>query len=604
MLKYTSVPFDGAISTIVSDNKNPLFSILDKVNTYLLFKSGIVVDVGAYLGWFGMEVAQNCEQVLCFEPSTLISDLLTKNIKINELDNIKVYTFALSDKEGTAMLTAVGDRYNSQLSIENVVREEVKIITLDSLNLSEISLLKISTNSHELEIAKGSVMSLFKSNFPPIIVRVNRFVDQTPLIKFLRGLGYQSKNLIENGEWLEFSGHKLYLPLDRLSTKKLLDGEKYLEKGKEFSNARNYKLALQFGERAIEANVVRLHETHVLMATCHWYLNDYEESMRYCDMAIFSSERQNKADAFEVLRYLVKPIKTEKIKLDFSGCDIPSGYFPSSSSIIKTETGYVFNIRCVSYKIKDDGSYILDKENKIQTKNVLVRLDENLEFVSSTVISDPTSTTTYYIKGMEDLRLISETTFFCTRMDMKVKREGMTAQMCKGEMKDGVVTKCEVMEYTDANCEKNWLPFTAENPDHPFRMDGLPHHIYNYDPITIYQGNKIVKEIATSQYFGTLRGSAPPIPFEKGYLMIVHQVYETSPRIYFHRFLYLDEFWDAKISRAWTFENQPIEYTLSSVIKGDHLLIPYSTWDRSSKICRVLLADIREMLNMKNVEEH
>ena len=70
--------------------------------------------------------------------------------------------------------------------------EEIEIKTLDSYNIDNIGFIKIDVEDNELNVLKGSVMTLQKSNYPKILFESNT-INET-LFNFLKNLNY---NIIE-----------------------------------------------------------------------------------------------------------------------------------------------------------------------------------------------------------------------------------------------------------------------------------------------------------------------------------------------------------------------------------------------------------------------
>ena len=164
---------------IVSDNivkTNNFFEIrfLDYINQNHKNQTGIL-DIGANIGNHSLFFAKflNCEMVHSFEPVKSNIELIKKNMENFKEKNV-VYEIALSNKHGTMPL------YNSQRensggfslhSYSNgssfVVKDSVDVITLDYLNLTNISMIKIDVENHENEVLQGGKQTILKNK--PII---------------------------------------------------------------------------------------------------------------------------------------------------------------------------------------------------------------------------------------------------------------------------------------------------------------------------------------------------------------------------------------------------------------------------------------------------
>src|SRR3989338_3323566 len=71
---------------------------------YVPKKDDVVIDVGAHIGIFALNASLIVPKgkVYAIEPCRSTYNLLRRNIKLNELENIVTFNFALSDKEGLA----------------------------------------------------------------------------------------------------------------------------------------------------------------------------------------------------------------------------------------------------------------------------------------------------------------------------------------------------------------------------------------------------------------------------------------------------------------------------------------------------------------------
>ena len=140
--------------------------------------------------------------VYSFEPFSQNISLLKMNMK-NYENKSKIFEIALSDKEGTMPL------YNSQAgnfggfslhSYSNgssfIVNPSINVITLDSLNLDNISMIKIDVENHENEVLEGAKQTILRNK--PIIFIENLFYgypnacpDPNPHQKIFDELNYK-----------------------------------------------------------------------------------------------------------------------------------------------------------------------------------------------------------------------------------------------------------------------------------------------------------------------------------------------------------------------------------------------------------------------------
>lgn len=205
---------------IVSDkmvNTNNFFEInfLDYIAKKYNNQTGIL-DIGANIGNHSLFFAKflNCEMVYSFEPFPRNVELLKQNLH-NFTHKSKIFEIALSNKEGTMPL------YNSQAgnfggfslhSYSNgssfVVNPSINVITLDSLNLDNISMIKIDVENHENEVLEGAKQTILRNK--PIIFIENLFhgfpnvcPDPNPHQKIFNELNYKRVEINIVGSFMD-----------------------------------------------------------------------------------------------------------------------------------------------------------------------------------------------------------------------------------------------------------------------------------------------------------------------------------------------------------------------------------------------------------------
>lgn len=161
-----------------------------------------VVDGGANIGTHTLGFAQACGQdgrVIAVEASPEIAALLTKSIIINNLPQVEVLNAALGEEEGTCTVPRLdpGRRQNTgvlqALPSDTQQREglQVKQIPLDSLELSQLALLKLDIEGGELAALKGAARTI-EAHRPVISVEVLRLSSALPIVELLQPVGYKT----------------------------------------------------------------------------------------------------------------------------------------------------------------------------------------------------------------------------------------------------------------------------------------------------------------------------------------------------------------------------------------------------------------------------
>ena len=143
----------------------------------LLQSNTIFIDIGANIGYYTLIAASKIKdgQIYSFEPVKANYKLLTKNIKINNINNVKAFQKAISNRNGKIKIFIDGTNLgNHSLAKNNVIDKtestEVETIRLDSFfnNLEEIIeedfLIKIDTQGAEGLIVEGAHNLLLNKN--------------------------------------------------------------------------------------------------------------------------------------------------------------------------------------------------------------------------------------------------------------------------------------------------------------------------------------------------------------------------------------------------------------------------------------------------------
>jgi tetratricopeptide (TPR) repeat protein len=297
-------------------------------------------------------------------------------------------------------------------------------------------------------------------------------------------------------------------------------------------------------------------------------------------------------------------------------CDFPliqkgfeERYHPMNPSIQKTDQGYDVICRTVNYT--QVGAKIfntIDLQGMYRTRNFLLRYDHNFQLLSQQEIVENLPRErirSCNVEGLEDCRLFhfkGESWFTCTTSDTNPTGQRQIS-LCKlaketrGEV--SIEALIPLMGPDPYRCEKNWLPFVRENQLYV---------IYSYDPFIIYQVDTNTgacipaNDYTPANDLSRFRGSAGPIAFDQGYLLMVHEVVQLPDysRCYLHRFVYLDKnFVIKEVSKPFTFLHLGIEFCCSMTLDhtGQQLIMSVGIEDREAYLCFVDLSQIRSLLN-------
>ena len=167
-------------------------------------KGWIIVDVGAYLGFYTLKAARLIGPqgfVVSVEPLAETFKLLSANVKINQLDNVKLIKACVAGSRGTKTLYIPSCSINASILEEyaeamgGVDRvEKVKAVRLIDIigRLERVDLLKLDVEGVELEILENSRGILNPNRVKRLIVEVHEnIVKPSEVSQILEELGYE-----------------------------------------------------------------------------------------------------------------------------------------------------------------------------------------------------------------------------------------------------------------------------------------------------------------------------------------------------------------------------------------------------------------------------
>lgn len=353
------------------------------------------------------------------------------------------------------------------------------------------------------------------------------------------------------------------------------------------------------------------------IAITAFYTSSTDEGYRACSRLMIHKyvPWQIKTRAFQNILFYTPALKhTSYIPLSiycpFIRPNSPQRYQSMNTAIRKTTQGYELICRTVNY-VQIGGRHFTGIDplgGDINTRNFLVLCNRKFDILSQQEILEelprPRIMKRYPpIWGLEDCRQIQfgmEKWFTCSTCDTNPTGCVQVSLVQLEDVPDerGIHVKTLIpLEGPDPHRhEKNWLPFVR---------DGKLHVIYSYSPWTIHEIDphtgkyrEVIKQDLNCD-FSEIRGSAPPIAFDDGYLILVHEVMLNDVRHYLHRFVYLDRHFNInKISRPFRFLHDGIEYCcgMTTDHAEENLVLAVSIEDRATYLCVTPLDTVREML--------
>ena len=165
---------------------------------YLKFGDA-VIDIGANIGTVTLESAVKVSpkgRVYSIEPNKKIFKFLAENIKLNNLQNVKIFNVALGEKNNSVFFS---NKRSDDLNSVSITEEgeEISLCKLDDLpiNESKINLMKIDVLGYEKFVFGGAkkILGITECIHLPIIpLDCKRYgYDFNDVFEMLRNLGFQ-----------------------------------------------------------------------------------------------------------------------------------------------------------------------------------------------------------------------------------------------------------------------------------------------------------------------------------------------------------------------------------------------------------------------------
>ena len=179
VVKFLTYSVDKCIiSSLIS--KNQIWEPhMHKIFEEYITKESVVLEGGCHIGTHTVKLALLGKQVLSFEPMNKSNIILHKNLKINNINNVTVYSEGLSNKPGIAYFEWIGDNNPGASGLSNNPMgkpsyakpidklHKVNLITIDSLQLKQLDFIKLDVEGYEINIIEGGLDTIKKYN--PII---------------------------------------------------------------------------------------------------------------------------------------------------------------------------------------------------------------------------------------------------------------------------------------------------------------------------------------------------------------------------------------------------------------------------------------------------
>ena len=260
-----------------------------------------------------------------------------------------------------------------------------------------------------------------------------------------------------------------------------------------------------------------------------------------------------------------------------------------------------------------------DDDLKLRTRNYLAEYDLETNSIKSYNLIDTSARDVepkWDFVGHEDIRLVKwDGKLYGTGCRRDVKEDG-TSRMELSEIdpetgKELSRVRIKAPGDDTSYCEKNWMP-VLDMPFHYIKWTN-PTELVKVNPYTGDCESLFVKE-QNQNLINThraLRGSSQIIPYNDGYIALLHEVdlylneLQRKECNYYMKWVIFDkDFNITETSDEFKFLNFPIEFTNGLMTRGDFFYIPFSIMDNVSFMLKVPVHIVMNFIHKQKTKEH
>jgi FkbM family methyltransferase len=142
------------------------------------------IDVGAHVGTWTLHLAPHFERVIAFEPDPRGWQVLSRNLKLNGIDNVEIVPKAVSNTTGSTRLNLFHNPCSNTVMDPGVMertdspigQHEVETVSIDqfveSRGINDVDFVKIDAEGAELLIVEGAVRTL-QRHLPDLFIEMH-----------------------------------------------------------------------------------------------------------------------------------------------------------------------------------------------------------------------------------------------------------------------------------------------------------------------------------------------------------------------------------------------------------------------------------------------
>lgn len=116
-----------------------------------------ILDIGAWVGTWSMAMNKFCGRVVAFEPDELHYECLVKNVS----EDVETHQLAVGSEQKMISLSQ-GDFTQERRVVSDGT---IPMVTVDSMKIDDIDMIKIDVEGYEMEVLKGARESLKNTQY-------------------------------------------------------------------------------------------------------------------------------------------------------------------------------------------------------------------------------------------------------------------------------------------------------------------------------------------------------------------------------------------------------------------------------------------------------
>jgi len=171
-----------------------------------LDSNGCFYDIGANAGYYSMAASLKLKEnnsIFAFEPMPYYAELVEHNARINNINNINIYPYALSDKAGFVEFSNVTESSgNTYISNSSLFKKSEDIIKVETISIDKFiasnpevkipTIIKLDAEGAEYDVLVGAKNTLLKHKPLMLLSTHDRHLPgvKDKCLDFLSQIGY------------------------------------------------------------------------------------------------------------------------------------------------------------------------------------------------------------------------------------------------------------------------------------------------------------------------------------------------------------------------------------------------------------------------------